>query len=362
MFKKIGVFILALACVLVLAACGCEHVWLEATCKAPATCKDCGKTQGELGAHVWVNATCTAPKTCTTCGATEGFKLDHKLTEATCEEPATCEVCGYAEGEALGHEWIELTCVTVCEYCFAEDPSSKGHVMHDATCARAQWCEVCNMEFGEPVDHEWLEADCSNPKRCANCVQTEGTHIGHTLKDGSDGITGVCTVCNKAVEYLYISDTLYAWTDYEVASNGSYVNPVTYLIDGWMAKTYKSYNWFKTGKLEEYEFRVGSYKAYYAQGKVYYYISYHSDNPKAVVKALMNAAKKHVSFSEATYSNQVYTSAVLNGPGGWLADTRGYVEGAVDVYGKTYAIVNKLGPNMKHDATQTWVVSCNWQK
>ena len=363
MLRKIGIFVLALVCMVMLAACGCEHVWQEATCKAPATCRECGKTEGDLGAHIWNDATCIAPKTCTTCGATEGMKLDHQLRDATCEEADTCEICGYTEGEALGHSWFELTCTTVCERCFAEDPASPGHVLHDATCARPQWCEVCHMEFGKTGDHEWLEADCSNPKRCANCDKFEGTHIGHVLEAGSDGITGTCTVCNKAVEYYYQNtDRLYGWTDYEVASDGSYINPVTYLLSSWKDMTYKSYNWLENGKLEKYEFKTVGERAYYAQGKVYYYTSYHSDNPKAVVNALMNAAKKHISFREATYSNLSYTSAVLNGPGGWLDDTRGYVDGAVDVYGKTFAIVHKVDPNKDDDPTLTWAVACNWMK
>ena len=55
--KKLISFALALAIVFSMAACGCQHEWQEATCKAAKTCTLCGETEGEPAEHTpeaWV--------------------------------------------------------------------------------------------------------------------------------------------------------------------------------------------------------------------------------------------------------------------------------------------------------------------
>lgn len=55
--KKLISFALALAIVFSMAACGCDHEWQEATCKAAKTCTLCGETEGEPAEHTpeaWV--------------------------------------------------------------------------------------------------------------------------------------------------------------------------------------------------------------------------------------------------------------------------------------------------------------------
>lgn len=86
---------------LMLAGCGHEHTWVDATCTEPKTCSECGETEGEALGHVWVDATCSAPKTCSVCGETEGEALEHTLTEANYQQPATCEICGETVGDVL---------------------------------------------------------------------------------------------------------------------------------------------------------------------------------------------------------------------------------------------------------------------
>ena len=383
MVKKIGIIVTALLCILILAGCGCEHVWLEATCLEPATCELCGKTEGELGDHIWQEATCTAPKTCATCGATEGEALDHQWKKATCQTPKTCEVCGTTSGGTLKHDWVWHECVDYCKKCKMENPedtrshnweeatcqSAKkckrcgkaegekaDHAWVDATCQKPKTCTVCGATEGDVGSHKWLEADCSNPKRCENCDKYEGTFLGHTLADGSDGVTGICTVCNKAVEYYKQGDSIRAWTDYEVAPDGSYINPVTYILDSWSKQTYEATNWLAEGKLNNYEVKGNGCTAFYADGKVYYYSSYEAKNTKSVARALGNAAKKYVSFVEVTYNTKIGTSVVLNGSGGWLADSYGTADAAYDVYGNTFAIVHKF------ETDETWAVACDWQK
>lgn len=99
--KKLTALILVLAMSLTLAACGCDHVWLAATCDTPKTCEECGETEGEPKGHAMVEATCEEPKHCENCDLTEGEALGHTWVDATTEAPKTCENCGATEGERI---------------------------------------------------------------------------------------------------------------------------------------------------------------------------------------------------------------------------------------------------------------------
>lgn len=337
MAKKFGIVILMLCCLLVLTGCGCEHTWASATCQAPAACTQCGKTEGELGDHNWQPATCTSP--------------------------AVCTICGQTQGNTLPHEWNQDSCVAVCKNCGTEDPAAAGHTWIDATCEHPKQCSVCSLEEGEPLPHEWLNADCNNPKRCRNCEVQDGSSLGHSLADGSDGVTGLCTRCSRAIEYFKVNNTLHAWTEYEVTVDGSYAYPVTYVLEKLSSQNYRAEHWFKDGVLQNYEAEYGC-KLYYANGKVYYFYSYTPENPEAVIRALSNAASRHVSFSQATYSNMNCLNPILNGPGGWIDDLRGYANAAVDAYGKPFAIVHKCSSSwdVPDDPAETWAVACDWMK
>ena len=211
------------------------------------------------------------------------------------------------------------------------------------------------------LPHAWISADCHNPQRCASCAAVEGSRLDHSLGSGSDGVTGFCILCNRAIEYFRVVDKVYAWTEYEVADDGSYVNPVTYVLEKLSSKNYISQQWFKDGVLQDYEIDKGC-KLYYAEGKVYYFYSYTPEDPEAVVRALSNVSSRYVSFYQATYSNLNCLNPILSGPGGWLDDTRGYANAAVDAYGKPYAIVHKCPGSwdIPDDPTQTWAIACNW--
>lgn len=104
---------------LLLSGCGHEHVWEKATCSAPKTCNECGKTEGEVLDHVWREATCTEAKTCSSCGKTDGEPLDHEWDAATCLEAKRCSVCGEHEGEKADHQWLPATTEVpeTCEVC-----------------------------------------------------------------------------------------------------------------------------------------------------------------------------------------------------------------------------------------------------
>lgn len=339
MRKYIGRILLLLGCLLMLAGCGCDHVWQDATC--------------------------LAPETCTLCGETQGAAADHDMQEATCQNPSTCLLCGKTEGEALPHQWQTTGCSSTCDRCGEIDLATPGHHWVDATCQNPKFCEVCGSEEGDPLPHEWLEANCNNPKQCANCQTTEGTALGHTLEAGSDGVTGICTVCGKAVEYFRVDNTLYALTEYDV-SGSRRTNPVTYVLVKPSSGKYDAVRWYSDGVQQLYEHTDIFCKVYCAEGKVYYFKTYIPENPEAVVKALANAASKYVNFVQATYSNLNCLNPTLDGPGGWLYDTRGFVNAAVDVYGNPYAIVHKtlgtLDNPVADDPSLTWAVSCNWMK
>lgn len=118
-------------CVLMLTGCTLfhKHTWTAATCTEPATCSECGETEGEPLGHKWAAATCEKPKTCSVCGETEGEALGHKWVEATCKAPKTCSVCGKTEGDKAPHTWVEATLEKpkTCSVCGA----TEGDRLHD---------------------------------------------------------------------------------------------------------------------------------------------------------------------------------------------------------------------------------------
>ena len=93
--KKVISILLLIATLLVFSSCGCQHEWGIATCSAPKTCMNCGKTKGEIaqGQHQWAGATCIAPRTCVFCGQTEGMALTtHSFVNDKCESCGTIQL------------------------------------------------------------------------------------------------------------------------------------------------------------------------------------------------------------------------------------------------------------------------------
>jgi len=66
---------------------------------------------GTVHTHTWTDATCEAPKTCAECGRTEGDALGHSWEAAHCDTPKTCSACGITEGDALGHSFRDGVCI-----------------------------------------------------------------------------------------------------------------------------------------------------------------------------------------------------------------------------------------------------------
>lgn len=123
MKKKLLTALLALSLILLLAGCGCDHIWMEANCVNPRTCSECGETEGAPLGHTWLAATCTEAKKCEVCGVTEGEAKGHSWEEATCTQAKTCSVCKQTEGEALGHSWKDATTEApkTCTVCAATE-------------------------------------------------------------------------------------------------------------------------------------------------------------------------------------------------------------------------------------------------
>lgn len=118
MKQRLYAAVLALIFVLVLAGCGCDHQWQDATCDAPRTCALCEKTEGEPLGHSWQDATCSEPQTCNACGKTEGDPLGHSWLAATCDAPQTCDICGETEGDPLAHSWEQVSQdLLACQNC-----------------------------------------------------------------------------------------------------------------------------------------------------------------------------------------------------------------------------------------------------
>ena len=73
--KKVLIFILTIALMFILSACGCDHEWTNATCLSPKTCNLCGKTKGNTTDHNYMDANCDHPKRCSFCDYTVGKAL-----------------------------------------------------------------------------------------------------------------------------------------------------------------------------------------------------------------------------------------------------------------------------------------------
>lgn len=105
--KERKVFLVAIPCVIfaivLLIVYNSVHIYADATCTEPKTCKICKKTEGYALHHQWI-IECEKVKTCKRCGLEQGKPIKHSWKDATCTEPKTCSKCGKKEGEALGHK------------------------------------------------------------------------------------------------------------------------------------------------------------------------------------------------------------------------------------------------------------------
>ena len=177
--KKTALFLLLLALICTLTACGCKHEWQEATCETPKTCSLCQETEGEPLGHSWVDATCEAPKTCTNCALTEGDALGHSWVDATCEAPKACTNCTMTEGEALGHQWNNADCqeekvCTVCSFASGEFGPHKDVAYIVATGEQAYIQCICSQS--EVLSAQDLMLRLLQGKWTLQAVQVDGKY------------------------------------------------------------------------------------------------------------------------------------------------------------------------------------------
>lgn len=194
-------YLLALCAMLflLLAACGCQHEWKDATCDAPKTCTLCGVTEGEALNHQWQDATCTAPKTCALCSKTEGEALGHVYDDSApdCENPKICSTCGQPEGKATPHTWLDADCANpkTCSVCAKTEGEPAAHQWLDATCTAPKTCENCGLTEGEATDHTWVDATCDTTRTCSACGATEGAPLGHSWLAATCETAKTCENC-----------------------------------------------------------------------------------------------------------------------------------------------------------------------
>lgn len=345
MGKRLGTVLLVLVCMLALAGCECDHNWAAATCETPETCEKCGQIRGLTEKHNWV--------------------------PATCETPETCEGCGKTRAEALGHRFAGDSCTAVCKVCGAADPAA-GHSWKEATCEEAKRCDSCGLSEGEMLGHNWTPATCQMPATCDRCGKVDGYRLEHQLGMRDNGLAyknGICKVCGLYVENFVHREKIYGWTEYEVAADGSYGLPVTYVRGA--SSTFNErgeflrVDWFDEKGQQQYfaatqvDDRL-TCVAFYKDGKVLYFSLNQFNNAPSVKETLTNYAAKHIAFDSVSfdYYDSIYypnyTFLRLLGPGG-EADRIGYVRTAYDEAHTAYTVV------VNERTGEIWVEPGTWK-
>lgn len=72
--------------------------------------------------HIWAEATCTEPRTCRGCGETEGSALGHLPGNTSCTTPTVCLQCDIILEEPSGHTWRAAS--QDCIHCHIPFPES----------------------------------------------------------------------------------------------------------------------------------------------------------------------------------------------------------------------------------------------
>ena len=164
----------------------------DATCTAPAVCKDCGAVMEEATGHSWGqwrhnDGTDTHTRTCSKCSATE-TKDCHGGT-ATCDTKALCEDCGASYGEVKHSDTVN--------YQYAGENSNQHKILCSA-CGKVIGTESCTF----------TEANCQAASSCIKCHHTLGEknpskHIGGTKavhNEGTETHNVICVGCNAILE------------------------------------------------------------------------------------------------------------------------------------------------------------------
>lgn len=116
MKKKISAIltlVLAFSLIFTLASCGGDECLHDFENACDADCAECGYERTTT--HVWNEATCYNPKTCRNCGVVEGEPLMHlHLSEDVCADELVCDHCRVMIAQAQQHQPGEDGICTIC--------------------------------------------------------------------------------------------------------------------------------------------------------------------------------------------------------------------------------------------------------
>ncbi len=203
-----------------------DHSFSDATCDTPATCSECGKTEGATLEHSWVNPTCTEAGYCLLCSATGESARGHSGGNATCDALATCESCGEEYGQYADHKYdaqiaedayiaTAADCTNVatyyysCSVCGAADTNrtfegttvlghsfgewiyeSGSHVRSCKTCHTETESGICAYDANSGLGSA---ATCTAPAVCSVCLHEFGEKLDHAWDDGKITTKPTCT-------------------------------------------------------------------------------------------------------------------------------------------------------------------------
>lgn len=246
-----------------------------------------------IHSHIFKDATCEAPKTCKVCNGTEGSKLTHVSDNGTITKEATCKAAG-----------TKIYKCKLCKKAIKTETIAKtahsydtGKIIKKATCKatgiKTYTCSVCKGTKNVAI-----------AKLTTHTFKTTITKATLT-KNGS--IVKKCTVCNKvasnktAIKYVKsfkLSTTSYAY-------NGKVKTPSVTVKDsaGKVLKKNTDYTvTYSSGRKN-----VGIYKVIvkmrgkYSGTKTLYF----KINPAGTSVSKLNAGKKSISVAIAKKSAQV---------------------------------------------------------
>lgn len=85
---------------------------------------------------------------------------------------------------------------------FLASCSKHEHQWVEATCTEPKKCAECDETEGEAFGHDWVEASCTEAKTCSRCGATEGEALGHQASKVTCTDGAVCERCKEEIPAL----------------------------------------------------------------------------------------------------------------------------------------------------------------
>ncbi len=177
---------------------GSKHIYTNA---CDAECNACGGIRSIT--HNYVDATCKAPKTCKICGIKSGSIANHKYDSGKVTKVATCKAAG-----------TKIYKCTVCKTVIKTETISKtSHSYAVATCTKPKTCKVCGVTSGKALGHTYSNNADTSCNRCkafsypgGNTLYKVGTKYYHVV---NRKIVKDTTLVNYGGKYLYVKNGVY---------------------------------------------------------------------------------------------------------------------------------------------------------